>query len=265
MKNIKRNGFIKFATLLIIELLLLKYLIGISFWFALIIVVFFVIVISIRSGGKVIYQSKSLAFFLVFILLIGLGKAYWQTNLPRSFNTIETTKSSVDQWLSKIMGDNTETMAADIWEIQKSKASNIFLAYYEGLLADGKTIEAADTLKKFNEKWNVDLLKDQAEKIEKIKKVEPIKSPINQVQDSIFTRGTYYINVKGKTSFNIVVVPTKHGCARYTLSSEKYNYVIIFSDGEIVQGSPGAVVAYREKPVFKLYSKTGDIVKLVVR
>ena len=268
MKNkingMKGNGFFPFLIMLVISLLLLKYLVVISFWFSFGIVIFFAALQFIWPGAEVIYKSKGIVIASVLLVVFTVISSYWQTNFFRSYGKTETLKSILDQTLAKNMGDKVEAASVDIWEINKDKASKKFLVYYNDLLVEEKTIQAADTLKKFNKKWNVDLLKDRAEKIEKIKTSEPIKFPINQVQDSIFTKGTYYINVEGKTSFNIVVVPTKHGCARYTLSSKKYNYAIIFSDGEIIQDGPGVIVAYREKPVFKLYSKTGDIVKLVV-
>jgi hypothetical protein len=85
------------------------------------------------------------------------------------------------------------------------------------------------------------------------------------VKDSIFRKGVYYIDVNGgETPYNIVIYPTKVGCARYNLSSEDYNYKILFSDGEVVQADPNAIVRHRDRPVFKLFSSAKERVKLVV-
>lgn len=88
--------------------------------------------------------------------------------------------------------------------------------------------------------------------------------PISSVRDSIFTTGEYYINVKGETPYNIVIVPSKIGCAMYSLSSEKYNYQIKFFQGDLIQGSPTASLKYYERPKFQLCSQQGDLVKLTV-
>ncbi|HZJ41153.1 MAG TPA: hypothetical protein VFD16_02725 [Candidatus Saccharimonadales bacterium] len=90
----------------------------------------------------------------------------------------------------------------------------------------------------------------------------PAQTPM--VKDSIFTTGEYYINVQGDTPYNIVIVPSRIGCAMYSLSSEKYNYQIKFSQGEIIQGSPTAKLNYYERPKFRLSSQQGDLVKLTV-
>ena len=83
------------------------------------------------------------------------------------------------------------------------------------------------------------------------------------VRDSIFPKGVYIIDVKGVTPYNIVIAASHNGCAMYSLSSDAYNYEIVFSDGEVVRGN-GGVVAYRAKPKFRLASGSGDKVTLTV-
>lgn len=84
------------------------------------------------------------------------------------------------------------------------------------------------------------------------------------VQDSVFTQGTYIIDVKGETPFNIVVVPTKIGCARYSLASPSWNYQILIPGMPPVAGSPTAQLPYRDRPTFRLASQQGDQVVLTV-
>jgi hypothetical protein len=197
--NKKRNGLIPFAIMLVIGLLLLKYLIGISFWLILGIIIFFAIVQFIWPGIEVIYKSKPVAILLVVLFLGSLGKFFWQTNYPRSFNKMGTTQDLLDQGLSKIMGDSTEKKAVDIWEVEKAKASQAFLVYYSHLLAKGKTVQAADTLEKFNQKWDMDFLKEQAKSSskEKTENVTPVSSSSSTAKDlQILTEGTYVFQLK---------------------------------------------------------------------
>ncbi|MHB8904075.1 MAG: hypothetical protein ACYC40_03160 [Patescibacteria group bacterium] len=84
------------------------------------------------------------------------------------------------------------------------------------------------------------------------------------VRDSIFTQGTYYIDVNGVTPFNIVVHPTKTGCARYNMSSDDYNYKISYFGGGVVKDGPNVVYPYFAIPKFQLISSTNEQVKLVV-
>ena len=83
-------------------------------------------------------------------------------------------------------------------------------------------------------------------------------------KDSIFTQGTYYIDVNGATPFNIIVRPTKTGCDRYSMSSNDYNYKVSYFGGRTIQDGPGVVYPYFPTPKFKLISSTNDRVKLVV-
>jgi len=83
-------------------------------------------------------------------------------------------------------------------------------------------------------------------------------------RDSIFTKGIYYIDVKGVTPYNIIIYPSRDGCARYSISSDTYNHQILYSDGEKVQSGPNVIVRHRQVPTFRLISETGDRVRLIV-
>lgn len=92
---------------------------------------------------------------------------------------------------------------------------------------------------------------------------QPISAVVSP-RDSIFTKGVYQINVKGVTPYNIVIVPSRSGCARYSLSSGSYNYQIIFPGESPIQANPNLQLQHRERPVFQLSSQTGDVVTLTV-
>ena len=130
MKDSKGNGFVPFVIMLVIGLLLLKYFTGVSFWLIAGVILFFSVIQFIWPGSELIYKSKPVAILLVTIFISSLGVSFWKTNFHRSYSKIETAKSIADQKIAKNMGDNTQTDAVDIWQIQKDRASKEFLIYY---------------------------------------------------------------------------------------------------------------------------------------
>ena len=255
---------------IIVGLILLKIFTGIPFWCMLAVVVFFTAVQIIKSG-KINRQSRGLATIMVVVFLVTLGDSYWKKNLVKSFGQKEVLKARVDQKIFKLMGDEVEVKAKNIWELQKVKNGKEFLAYYNDLLAQGKTKEAADTLAGFKRHWDLKL-QSQATSPPVISVPiappptanTPVAPPLATVgRDSIFRKGTYYIDVKGETSFNCIIMPDKVGCARYAMTSTENSFVIKFSDGENVPATAFGL-PYRERPKFKLFSEKGERVKLEV-
>lgn len=265
--NFFKNQWI--AATIIVGLILLKIFTGIPFWWMLAVVAFFTIIQIIRIG-KINRQSKGLATVMVVVFFVALGNAYWQKNFIRSFGQKEVLKARVDQKISKLMGDEVEVHAKDIWELQKVKNGQEFLAYYNDLLAQGKTKEAADTLAGFKRHWDLKLQSQNTPPVN-YQPVPPppttnipVTPPLATVgRDSIFRKGEYLICVKGETPYTIVV-QTKKGCGMYSLSSENYKYQILFPDEKPIQGNPSGTLAYRDEPRFKLFSQEGEVVRLVV-
>lgn len=86
------------------------------------------------------------------------------------------------------------------------------------------------------------------------------------VKDSLFSPGTYFINVNGETPFYINIISNKT-CNRYSLASQTGNgYIIAYDDGQNVYDEPGITVTFpnKERPRFKLKSQKQATIKMVV-
>lgn len=87
---------------------------------------------------------------------------------------------------------------------------------------------------------------------------------IDGIKDSIFTKGTYYIDVKGETPFRINVV-TSAQCNKYVLypeSGDKYD--VVYEDETITDGpNMHTTEKYRAEPKFVLRASQATV-KMVV-
>jgi len=163
-KKIQKRHIIIYVVLLIVELILLQKFTGLSFWLSIAVFIFFAIIRYFTPGAKLQLTSRGLVTALTFFFVMGLGNMVWKHTWPTSHAKIVTLQTRVDHFFSGIMGDDTETMAKGSWEAKKNKAGEVFMVYYNGLLEQGETKKAADTLKGFNKQWNPDLLKDDDKK-----------------------------------------------------------------------------------------------------
>ena len=87
----------------------------------------------------------------------------------------------------------------------------------------------------------------------------------NLPRDSIFTAGTYYINVKGETPFTINVVSVMK-CNKYALASLTGNeYHIVYDNGVDIKDNPNieVILPYWEEPKFVLRASEATV-KMVV-
>jgi len=160
MEEIKKNkkSFIIFLILLIVELILLKKFTGLSFWFSISVVVFFAITTYIWPGKTLTFESKPLVMAMIAVFCFGLVNSFWKKHFPVSYEKVVVLETRMDHVLSWGMGDNTKTLAVDIWNKKRDENSRRFLDYYSKLLDMGQTKKAADTLKSFNEHWDTDVL-----------------------------------------------------------------------------------------------------------
>ena len=86
------------------------------------------------------------------------------------------------------------------------------------------------------------------------------------VKDSVFTKGTYFINVKDKTPF-VINVQSALTCNKYSLASQTGNgYNVVYVDGTMVYDAPGVRTVFpnRPNPRFKLMSNKLATIKMVV-
>lgn len=254
---------------LVIALLLLSYLAGISLKFTLPVIALLWAISEFDGTPK---ARKTLGIILrVTVLVVFIG-VVMVTYFPRINRQAIVLRASIDQVLSKTMGDRVEVSAKDRWDIKREAASNRFFTHYDALLAAGKTNEAADTLAGFKKTWDMETLvnlKNQSVPIinSPIQPISPVASIVKPScslpKDSVFTKGTYYLDVEGETPFRIKV-KSRQVCHKYELSSENDNYDVVYNDGTIVSDGPSkhTIAQNRENPIFKLRGKA--TIKMVV-
>lgn len=156
--------------------------------------------------------------------------------------------------------DSVQVKADILLETEKNLQKDALLDDYHDLLKKGQVEQAKALLDSIDNLFYPKKVKEEVVTIQP----EPAPTPVPMVKDSIFTKGEYFIDVQGMTPFSILIFPSTDGCARYSLSSDRYNYQVYFSDGEVVQSGPNVIVKHRPQPKFRLFSASGDKVKLVV-
>lgn len=160
MDSIK-NFFVARKVELIVFLLLLLVAIfsGINFGIILGLTLFYwaaSYVADIPKGGRTLANISRFVIFIVFLFsLIG-------ALMPRTNSQLAILWDKVDQ-ISYHTGNTAEVTARDLWETQRDNNSKEFLEYYNQLLADGETKEAADTLAKFQKAWDLEEQRRQSE------------------------------------------------------------------------------------------------------
>ena len=250
---------------------------GINFWFFLGIAAFLTL-LNIMSGKKGSYKTAAnvmrLIFFLIFAAII-FTKFFPRANLVKI-----RAWTAVDQTIADLAPSTAKTKAKDFFNLEKEKASEVFLLHYQKLLSEGKVKEAQDTLLKFEEFWSFNREPKKPEVVYRDKivlpkpvavekpaviEVEPIKPKKPVLRDSSFYRGTYYIHVNGETPFRINIKSSK-SCYRYSIASQSGEYDIVFDDNKVEHDVPGKkwTLPYYEKPRFILRSSKPAVAKLIV-
>jgi hypothetical protein len=182
---------------------------------------------------------------LIFLIYTGIEEV-----APRVAEKRENVGDKIDQFFSQNMPNRNEVLAADIFQKEREKAVEDFQPYYRQLLNEGRVDEAADTLLKFEEKWNFRVQLQKAKKSKslnsenkvevknvdtKVLSEEDLKQSsqkVTVIKDSIFYPGTYEIEVRGITDF--YVVPTsRNKCQYFTIDSSQKEYQLIFKNGKV--------------------------------
>ena len=209
-----------------------------------------------------IWAAEKFTRWLYIPAVLILGFALMSSYLPLTSSKGTWGILKLDLFASRAV-DSVQVKADIILETEKNLQKEALLGKYHDLLKEGKVEQAKALLDSID-----NLFYPKKQKIvqpEPTPEVIPVPTPAPLVRDSVFTKGEYIINVKGMTPFNILIFPSADGCARYSLSSDRYDYQIYYSDGEVVPGGPDVVVKHRPQPKFRLFSINGDWVKLVVR
>ncbi len=240
---------------------------SLKWWQALVIAVVIGIISHIAFGFSgwmimfvVVFIWVAESFFrpLYIIAIVFMLISFWRSELPLSASKGPWGLLQIDLWTSQRV-DSVQVKADLILESQKNIQKEALLTKYQTLIQEGKVKEAIALMD------SIDRLFSKEKPLEKVEpRSETRDNPAPLPRDSIFTKGIYYIDVKGVTPYNIIIYPDREGCSRYALSSETYNYQIWFSDGERVQAGPNVIVRHRLVPTFRLFSGSGDRVKLIV-
>lgn len=261
MKENKNISFVQgiwMKLALVLALIILSMMTGLSFWVSIMVGIFWGL-LSIGSTRSA-YRTLSKIMKVIFVLVL-LGIVV-KSFLPQTFNSKVKNLVALDQAIISVFKTDTKVKAEGLFNKQREKASKQFLLYYDQLLEEAKIEEARDTLAAFEKKWQFRVKEIRA------REEEVILPPLSQVAerrnipDSTFNIGVYQIDVKGQTPFYIYI-PSSLGCITYSLSSLRYNYQIVFSDGEVVQDGPGVILRHRLEPKFIL--KGDDLVTLRIK
>lgn len=215
---------------------------------------------AVALGFIFIWLAEKYTRLLYLPAAVIIGAAIFSSYLPLTSSKGTWGLMKVDLFTSRAV-DSVQVKADLILETEKNLQKEALLDDYHELLKQGKVEQAKAMLDSIDNLFYPKKVK------EKVVAVQPEPIPVPSpptVRDSVFTKGEYIIDVKGMTSFNILIFPSVDGCARYSLSSDKYDYQIYYSDGEVVNASPTAVLKHRPRPNFRLFSNNGDKVKLVV-
>ncbi|QQG52977.1 MAG: hypothetical protein HY931_01955 [Candidatus Falkowbacteria bacterium] len=202
---------------------------------------------------------------LLYIPAIAIvGWTVFTSYLPITASKSTWGNLKTDLFISKAV-DSVQVKADLILEAEKNRQKNNLLGEYAVLLKKGKVEEAKAMMDSIDNLFYPKKDKEEPVAIQPLVKSEPTKS-ISMVKDSIFTKGTYYIDVKGETPFTVRVVSAQQ-CNKYLLASQTNNgYDIAFADGKLVHDAPGIETKspYYETPRFKLKSKELVTIKMVV-
>lgn len=220
------------------------------------------------AGKPSSYVVLSKIMRVIFVL--GMLNLVVITFLPRFNSTRPTTLAFVDQSLSDLTPKDVKVRAKDIFTVEQKRAAETFLRYYEFLLEEDRTKEAADTLAGFEKRWRFRPDTEEQDKrfgfrsgshLQEPKVPDPI--PMAQ-KDSVFRTGEYVIELAndGTTPFNIIVW-FDSGSGSYTVESQNFETYVQFANEIPIKATPGVKFGHRVGPRFRLFGDDRKV-KLVV-
>jgi len=220
---------------------------GFSFWGIFLVVC---LVWVAEKFAKILYLVAG-----VLLFVIAFGSYMPQTSSKIPFGIMKT-----DLEASRLI-DSVQVKADEILEAEKNRQKEALLPRYNKLLREGKVAEARNLMDSID---NLFYPKKKVEALAQPIFADTIIAAVPVIRDSIFTKGVYYINVKGETPFNIVVV-SQQKCNMYNLDSTGL-YSIVYDDGVVIADSPEMqqVFPYRERPRFQFKANKPVTVKMVV-
>ena len=158
--------------------------------------------------------------------------------------------------------DSVQVKADLILEYEKNRQKEALLGQYAVLLREGKVEKAKRLMDSIDNLFYPKEIKEIPVAVQPTPPEQEV-----MLKDSIFTKGTYMIDVNGKTPF-IINVKSPKVCDKYSLASQTGNgYDVLYADGTPpVHDAPNLRVTfpYKENPRFELASNQFATVKLVV-
>jgi len=199
---------------------------------------------------------------LVIVFLISIIDAY----LPRTKNKKDIAIARVDQTVSDLMGDLTETQARDMWDIRKDEKGQKFLLYYDYLLSQSRPQEARDTLNRFLKAWDLDrkeqrLSNRDPAQVQSQSQLAP--STGGTVNGAVLYPGTHRFTLKAGQETPKFSFPDC-GYYPYSISSPSYDYEIVYSPRERYHGDPNLRIPEKNNPSFSIVANRTEIITIVV-
>lgn len=215
-------------------------------------------VAELPKYGSTLSTIMRLAVVCVFIYSLIVP------NMPRSVNNADVGWANFDMGVSSLMGDKTETRARDIWQIKKNEKGRKFLAYYNFLLSQERTIEARDTLSGFLKAWDLD------RKEQRLSNGDPAQvqsqsqlAPSGNTKPTVLHPGVYYYVLKAGQRTPWFTTPD---CSKYHLNtkSETYNQRLFFSDGTDFMDGPTVNIADKYGANMQILAYVDEVVTVTV-
>lgn len=140
------------AGCLVLALLLVWYLAGISIKYTLPFIVMLWAFSEFTGGPK---ARKTLARILKIIVLLVLINSILTAGFPRIKQKEIVLRATIEQVITPKMGDHNTVNLKDLAEMKRLEQGKKLKLYCAKLFDEGKPQEAYDTLRKFNEAWDM--------------------------------------------------------------------------------------------------------------
>jgi len=200
---------------------------------------------------------------LVVVFLISVIDAY----LPRTKNKKDIVIARIDQTVSGLMGDLTETQARDMWDIRKDEKGQKFLCYYDSLLSQSRPQEARDTLNGFLKAWDLDRKEHQSgpgQSLATVQSQPQITPSIGGTDEPIVLYpGTHHFSLKAGQETPKFSFPDC-GYYPYSVSSPSYDYEIVYSPRERYHGDPNLRIPEKDNPSFSIVAGRTETITIKV-
>lgn len=210
--------------------------------------------------------GRTLSFLMRLVVFVVLIYSWTVPSLHRFSEHTDVGWDNLDMGLTSLLGDRTETKARDIWKIKKDKKGKEFLAYYNFLLSQERTVEARDTLRGFLKAWDLDRKEQRVSnrdpaQVQSQSQLAPSTS--GTVNSTVLYPGTHRFALKAGQETPKFSFPDC-GYYPYSVSSPSYDYEIVYSPRERYHGDPDLKIPERNNPSFSIVAGRTETITIVV-